>query len=293
MPTPAYAAACCLSAAVFGVGRLAVWENAAVGLIAGGALDAGRWGPDGRWRAFPANYTQAEVRTDVWGIVRLHERGQLSARVPWVEGVRAAPGVGTIVAGGVGDVLVAGRWELVMPGERRFWPAIAVTSSVTAPTATRVEQTKDLLGAGTTGRGAWAGGLAVAVEQAVLPHFIRLDAGISLPAGFERQDLGVQQSYGLGWQVALSAGRELVADKVVVGLQLLAAGERPYTLDGVTEARSGVRGLNAGLSGSWRFAPDWTWTVSASSDAPSALLDPRNQTERWLVNTGVRYAFSY
>jgi len=286
----AHAAACCLSSSVFGIGRLAIWETAAFGVLATGAHDAGRWDKAGVWHAFPAGYREDEARADLWGIVRVHERGQLSARLPWVTGVRAASGVGQVVAGGIGDILLAARWDVVLAGEWKGWPAVAVTVTGVVPTATRAEEATDALGAGTTGRGAWVGGVAVAVEKAVLPWFARVDAGLTVPAAFERRDLGVSQRYGLGYQLGLSAGRELVPDRVVLGAQLVRDSEAPYLLAGNEESGSGARGVNAGVSLSWRFAQEWTATAAASSDAPSAWAAPSNRSERWSATLGVRYA---
>jgi hypothetical protein len=286
----AQAAACCLSASVFGIGRLAIWETAAFGALVMGARDSGRWDKTGSWRPFPSTYQQDELRTDLWGILRLHERAQLSAKAPWVTGIRAAQGVPRVVAGGLGDVAVALRWDAILAGEFKGWPAITVTATGVIPMATRVEETADLLGAGTTGRGAWVGGLALAVEKAVLPWFARADLGFTLPAGFERRDTGVTLRYGPGWQAGLSAGRELVPDRIVLGAQAVFDREAPYTQAGVEESDSGTRGLNAGLSLSWRFADVWTATAAASSDAPSGWLGPRNRTERWSATMGIRYA---
>lgn len=284
------AAACCLSSSVFGIGRLAIWETAAFGTLLMGAQDSGRWSNSGQWRTFPSTYTEQEGRADLWAIRRLHERVQVSGRVPWVMGIRSAAGVGQSVGGGMGDILLAGRWDAILAGEFKGWPAVAVTASLMVPTATRAEQATDALGAEVTGRGAWVPGLAVAVEKAVLPWFARVDAGLTLPLSFERTDLLAQQRYGWGWQGGLSAGRELVADRVVLGAQLVMDQEAPYTIDGAPEPNSGSRGLNGGVSLSWRVGEVWTLTASGSSDAPSAWIEPRNRTERWSATVGVRYA---
>ena len=284
------AAACCLSASVFGIGRLAIWERAAFGVISLGAHDAGRWDKTGQWRPFPDTYSERELRQDLWGIGRLHERVQVFGRVPVVTGIRWAQGVGRSVGTGVGDLQAGVRWDVLMAGEWKSWPAIAVTATAAIPTATRAEDATDPLGASTTGRGAWVAGVAVAVEKAVMPWFVRVDLGTTVPIGFTRKDLNVVQRYGTGLQVGLSGGRELVADRVVLGGQFVFDTEAPYTLAGVTEVDSGTRGLNAGLSLSWRVADVWTLTASASSDAVSAWAAPRNRTERWAATLGVRYA---
>jgi hypothetical protein len=273
-PRPARAAACCLSASVFGIGRLAVWERAAFGMLTLAGRDTGRWDKDGTWRAFPDGYRQDEVRSDLWGILRLHERVQAFGRLPWVAGIRSAEGVGQATGSGLGDAQVGGRWDVLLAGERAGVPAVALTATLTVPTARRAEEATDPLGASTTGRGAW---------------FARLDVGVTVPAGFARQDLGKTQRYGTGVQLAVSAGRELVPDTVVLGAQVLLDREAPYTLNGNVEPASGTHGWNTGLSLSWKVAPAWTLTGNCATDAPAGWLGARNRTERWSAALGVRF----
>lgn len=281
-----------MSASVFGIGRLAVWERAAFGWTGLGGHDTGRWDNLGQWQAFPEGYTQNEIRNDVWALVRVHERGQVFGRVPWVIGLRSATGMDTAVGHGLADIQVGGRWDPLLAGERAGIPAVALTGTVTAPTARRAEQATDLLGASTTGRGAWVAGLAVTVERAVMPWFVRLDVGMTVPFGFERVDLGKTQRYGVGMQAGLGAGREVVADSVVVGAQLVYNLEAAYRLDGVEEPSSGTRGLSTSVSASWKISPEWTVMANAASDALSSWLGGQNRTERWAGTLGVRYAIT-
>lgn len=289
---PAHAAACCVSASVFGIGRLVAWETAATGLQFTEAHDTGRWDTSGTWRAFPAGYREDELRAEAWGIFRVHERVQVFGRVPWVVGVRAATGVGQQIGQGVGDVQAGGRWDIVLPGEREHWPAIALVATVLAPTARRADEATDPLGASATGRGAWVGGLAASVEKVMLPWFVRVDAGVTVPAPMTRADLGVQERLGPGVRAALSGGRELVEDRWVLGAQLLMEADAPYTLAGVTQPGSAVRGWTGSLSVAWKFADGWTLTGTGSTDAPSRLLGSQNRAERWAGTLGVRYAWT-
>jgi hypothetical protein len=178
---------------------------------------------------------------------------------------------------------------VLLAGERAGVPAVALTATLTVPTARRAEEATDPLGASTTGRGAWVAGLAASVERAVLPWFARLDVGVTVPAGFARQDLGKTQRYGTGVQLAVSAGRELVPDTVVLGAQVLLDREAPYTLNGNVEPASGTHGWNTGLSLSWKVAPAWTLTGNCATDAPAGWLGARNRTERWSAALGVRF----
>jgi hypothetical protein len=167
---------------------------------------------------------------------------------------------------------------------------VALTASATAPSARRAEEARDPLGADTTGRGAWVGTLALAIERAKLPYFVRLDAGLSLPLPFRRADSGAWQRYGVGGQAALAGGRELAGDRLVLAVQALLDAEAAYALDGVAVPDSGRRGLALALSAALRVAHGWTLTAALSSDALAGLVGARNRTERWSLALGVRHA---
>jgi hypothetical protein len=49
LPAPAYAAACFMSAAAYGVGRLKNWESAAAGSTLSGVATLGAWRTDGSY----------------------------------------------------------------------------------------------------------------------------------------------------------------------------------------------------------------------------------------------------
>lgn len=289
-PCAAHAAACCLSAASFGIGRLAIWERGAAGLTSLAASDRGRWDAAGTFRAFAGGYRQDEARAEIWALARLHERWQAQARAPWVVGIRGADGVATSVGHGIGDVQLGLRWDAVLLGEFLGLPGVALTATATAPTATRAEQATDPLGASATGRGAWVAALALAVERSVLPYFVRLDLGASQPFGFERIDLAKTQRYGRGYQLGLAAGREVGSDKLVIAGQAIFDCEGAYSLDGVERAETAMRGLNLGVSLAFRLSPRWTITAAGTTDAASGWVSARNRTERWSASVGVRHA---
>src|SRR6516165_6251558 len=76
-PRPASAAACCVSATSFGVGRLLAWEDAAAGLQLGHARSLGQWDASGSLRWNAGDYSDGLTTLQVWGIVRVLERVQL------------------------------------------------------------------------------------------------------------------------------------------------------------------------------------------------------------------------
>lgn len=290
MPATASAAACCMSASVVGTGRLLNWEDAAAGLATTWGHDLGRYDSGGRFRAFGASLLEDELRVEAWGIVRLHERLQLSARVPWVTGVRASGGVSS-VGTGIGDVSAALRWEAISLGEYEWVPGVALLAQLTTPTGRRPEQAIDPLGASATGRGAWAASLGVTLEATKLPWFVRLDAAAVYTAPFVRADTKVVQGFGPGLQVAISGGRELFQDKLVLALIARFEHEFPLALDGVVTPDSESTGLSTALAASFKLTPHWVLVSSVSTDVLGRLGLAQNRSERLAFHLGVRHGF--
>lgn len=286
-PSLARAAACCMSATSFGVGRLLVWEDFAAGVQLGHARSLGQWDERGALRLYGSELSDGLSRVEPWGILRVHERVQLQARFPVLVNDRSVPGTSQS-AGGLGDLGAAARFEVIALGAFDRVPSFGVTVGALAPTGRRPEQAFAPLGAGVTGRGAWGGSVAVESEYAWLPWYVRLDLGASVFAPFVRSDTGATQAYGPLVQAALSAGRELVPDRLVLALSATGEWEAPLRLDGeVVPTSSGfVPSLGASLS--WRPEPHWTLVSSLSSSVwPSGLA--QNRDARVGLVVGVRY----
>lgn len=287
----ARAAACCMSASVVGNGRLVVWEDAAAGLATSWSHGAGRSDASGQFRSFDARLLEDELRVEGWAIVRLAERWQVSARVPWVTGVRASTDGTSSVGTGIGDVSAAARWDAVMLGEYEWVPGLAVLAQVLGPTGRRPEQATDALGATATGRGAWGVSLGVAAEVTKLPWFLRLDVAGVYTAPFTRADTGQLQAFGPGVQVGLSGGRELFSERLVVALALRFEHEFPLSLAGASVADSASTGLTASLSGSFKLTSHWMLTGGVSTDALGRLGLAHNRLDRFAFSLGVRRGF--
>lgn len=288
-PLQARAAACCLSATSFGVGRLLVWEDAALGLQLGHARILGEWTSHATLRRTPAEYSEGLSLLEPWGIVRIHERVQVQGWVPFLVNDRWSRGEHQI-AGGLGDIGAAARFEVASVGELEGLPSFAMTVGIAAPTGRRIEQTGPPLLAGATGRGAWAGSLAVEAEYAFLPWFVRLDAGASAFLPFERSDTHQSQHYGPQLQAALSAGREWVPDKLVAALAVFGEWEAAIRLDGAAVPGSQAHLLSVMGSLAWRIEPHWTLVGTVNNTVwPDGL--GRNRDARVGLNVGARFGY--
>lgn len=264
-PDTARAAACCVSATSFGVGRLLAWEDAAGGLQLTHARSLGQWDDGGALRWNRPDYADGLSTAQAWGILRVHDRVQLQGWVPFVVNDRQSGGRSQ-VAGGLGDVGAAARVEVLKIGEYQGLPSLAFTVGALAPTGRRVEDTRPPLFAGATGRGAWGGSLAVEVEYALLPWFVRADGGATGFLPFRRDDLGMNQRYGPILQASFSTGLELVPDVLVAAVALTGEWESPLVVGGATVPRSSAHQYTVAGSLAWRFDPRWTVTGSVTNN---------------------------
>lgn len=285
IPTRSEAAPCCMSATAFGIGRLLIWEDFALGLRTSLSPGLGDWDKDGRWRAWD-QYDETEWRSELWALAGLDRRASLFARVPAVLLTRSAPGTSD-TGGGLGDISVGFRYELLTIGELLELPAIAITFAVLAPTGRATEDSSSPLGADVTGRGAWVLSSGLSFELTRLPWFVRLDAGLSVPLPAERPDLGVDQRLGLSVDLALSGGLELT-DGVVLSLVPRLTWTDKTRLDGTTVADTSRLDFGLALTSSFRLSPHWT--MQAAIDAPIPIDGlGLNQTARFQTTLGLRY----
>ena len=290
-PNRAAAAPCCMSATAFGIGRLLIWEDFALGLRTSLSPGLGDWDAAGHWRAW-SNYDETEWRSELWAMAAIDRRASVFARVPAVLLTRSASST-TDTGGGLGDLSFGLRYELLAIGELLELPAIALTVSVLAPTGRATEDSRSSLGADVTGRGAWTLSAGLGFELTRLPWFVRLDAGVSVPLPQERPDLpargghGVDQRLGVSVDLALSGGLE-VASNVVVSLVPRLTWTDDTRLDEEVVARTSRLDIGLALAGSWRFDPHWT--LQASFDAPLPIDGlGKNQTARLMTSLGIRY----
>ncbi len=284
---PAMAGGCCMSATATGVGRLMEWEDFAVGLFESAARTMGTWDSDGEWWPEGESSSDTEWTTELWGLVRVDERWSLLGRVPWRWTVRRAGDLGD-EGGGLGDAQLGARWDAVRLGESRRWPGIALTGGVLAPTGRTTEDSEGALAADATGRGAWVLSAGLSVEKTLLPWFVRVDAGASLPLPQERGDLAKTQRFGPGGTAALTGGLEVLDDVLVASAFLRYAAEGAVTLDDDELEGSDRAGSGLGAALAWRASPHWTVQSALDTDVFIAGLGD-NQAGRLAVTLGLRY----
>jgi len=165
----ASAQACCAGAGTVTPGRLALHEIALVGLQAKAATELGSFDAQGRYAGSPAGASELDFEQDLFGAVRVLNRGQVAVLVPLDETRRTAQGLAEF-GGGLGDINLNLRYDFTLAGASLVVPGIAALVGITFPTG-RPPDAPDLrpLATGATGVGAYQVNLGLAVEQAFGP----------------------------------------------------------------------------------------------------------------------------
>src|SRR4051812_20388845 len=128
-PQQARAQACCAGVGAATPGRLALHEDALLGLRMRAATVFGSFDASGEYRAAPPGSSEWDLEQDLVGALRVLPRGQVAALVPLVETYRATRGESQF-GGGVGDVNLSARYDFVVAGESRWMPGVAAHAGV-------------------------------------------------------------------------------------------------------------------------------------------------------------------
>ena len=162
----ASAQACCAGSGAVTPGRLAVHEDALVGLSVRAAHVFGSFDSEGHYSTPPAGTSEQNFEQDAIGALRMPvvDRAQLAVLVPLVENRRSARGTSEL-GGGLGDVNVSARYDFLYAGQQRYVPGVGVLAGLTVPTGRAPESATQPLATDATGIGAFQGNAGVAVEQ--------------------------------------------------------------------------------------------------------------------------------
>lgn len=177
----AFAQACCIAPGAAGITRLGPHETALAGVDARAQTTTGSFDSAGRFRTPPRGTHDLGLEQSLFATVRVLERGQVSATVPFVQTVRSTEATAA-TGGGVGDIRGSVRWDLVFADDAWPWPGLALVGGVSAPTGRPPERAGDALGAGATGAGTTQGWAGVALEQTSGPWLAGASATVTVRA---------------------------------------------------------------------------------------------------------------
>ncbi len=284
LPAAAWASACCFSAGAYGLGRLALYEQASVTFDVAAGTGLGYWDGKGALHSVAGADATRSASANLGVLLRLSERNAAWLRAPW----RLTQRAGQIDGGrverwgqGAGDLDLGLRTDWWQVGSSA-WPGLATTLGLVAPSGRSTGGAHDPMGVDVTGRGQWAVSAGLIVERTSMPSFVRLSVG-------GRVAIADRDGWrdGAAVDVELAAGRELLAGWVVSAVvteSLRAA--RSY--QGLTYAGSGGRSTRVALSSSVKVAAGWTLRGGLSAAPPLVALG-RNEPTDWSASVGLRH----
>ena len=263
-PARAYAQSCCAGASALTPARLALHEDALVGIQLKASNLHGSF--DGERRFFGASTGAKELdfEQDLAGSVRVFKRGQLSAILPMVETYRSVPGLSE-AGGELGDLQLGARWDFTVSGSSRTIPGIALAAGATLPTGRAPEAASKPLATDATGIGAFQGSLVVALEQTFGPWLVNVSGAMAWRAPRTVGDVHAQQGVQLA---ASAAGGYSFASGPVVALTMSYTAELDATINGEALPGSGRAATRVGVAGGVPFNDLWRMQGSVSTDVP-------------------------
>jgi hypothetical protein len=268
----AFAQACCAGGSVITPGRLAMHEDALVGLQEKAGNVLGSYSQGGQYAPLPAGDTELDFEQDLFAAVRLLRRGQLALLVPLVETRRATPH--SLFFAGVGDINLSGRYDFVVAGESHVLPGIAVLAGVTLPTGSTTP-------AQATGIGAYQINGALALEQIWGPWLVNATGIVA-----QRTDYGGET---LGTQVTLlAAGAYTFDSDAALGLSASYAFEGDATSGGADVPGSFKRVTTVTLSGLWPVSDTWRLQGGLYLNPPVTSFGANQLTVMGLTYTLIR-----
>ena len=228
VPARAQAQACCAGTGALTPARLALHEDALVGVGVRGASVIGSWNDAGRYRRSPSGTRELDFEEDLFAALRVLGHGQVALLVPFVETERKAGGHSEL-GGGVGDANLALRWDIYPAGRSLELPGVALLAGVTAPTGRPADSAQKPLATDATGIGAWQFSGGVALEQ-VYGHWLFNLTGL-VQKRSSRSAQGVSTTLGTRF-TALAGAAYVFSDGTAL------AGFVSYALEGRAEVNA-------------------------------------------------------
>ncbi len=273
-PSAARAQACCAGSGALTPGRLAIHEKALVGAQVKLGHVLGSLDGAGHYSSNPSGAGELDLEQDVFGSLRVLQRGQVSLLVPFVETHRSAPGTGSEFGGGIGDLNASVRWDFINAGENEILPGIGLLAGVTFPTGTAPESASKRLATDSTGVGAFQGNIGLALEQIYGSWLV--NATILAADRLPRTANGIRTSLGVQF-TTLAAVAYTLPDDSALAFVASYTFEGDATIEGKKADDSGRRLLRLSIAGAHPFSDVLKLQGSLYFDPPIPHVD-QNQT---------------
>lgn len=231
LPAVAHAQACCAGSAAVTPGRLALHEDALVGLEARATYGFGSFDPTGTFVSMPSGASELDLEQDVFAALRVLDRGQVALLLPLVETRRTAANEAEF-GGGIGDINASVRYDFLEAAEARYVPGIALLAGLTIPSGRPPESATKPLATDATGVGAYQANIGLSLERALGPWLVGATGLAS--KRFSRTANGVTEALATQWTAILVAAYTFRNEAAFAASGSITS-EGKATIDGVVE----------------------------------------------------------
>jgi hypothetical protein len=212
-PRRVEAQACCAGAGAVTPARLAIHEDALVGVQARVADVYGTFSDDGKYVRSAA--TQWDFEQDLFGALRVARRAQVAVLVPVLQAYQQGLQL-TDFGAGLGDVNLSGRYDFLLAGESQVVPGIAALGGVSLPTGRPPDASDGQnhpLGSDVTGIGVYQFHAGLALEQTWGPWLVGVTGLYAKRTS--RTVQGMTTSLGAQWSVLAAAAYTFPNDAAI------------------------------------------------------------------------------
>jgi len=275
-PCPARAQACCVGTGLVTPARLRTFESRAVGVQMRARSVMGAFRASGSYATSAAGNRDLGFEEDLFAAFRLSSRFQVGLWAPFVQTSRQLAGTSGF-GGGLGDLAVNARYDIINAGERGLWPGVAIIAGLSFPTGQPLDEmnASDPLSTSGTGTGSFEGNGGVAVEEIVGSSFVSLAGWISKRSA-RPAPTGGDESFAPRLSALLTGGTTFGHDVTVGAFVSALRQSEAHDANGPI-ANSGVSLVTAGAALALPFWQWWRLQTTLFSDLPIAGWG-RNQT---------------
>ena len=285
VPQRAAAQACCAGSGVVTPGRLAMHEDALVGLQARAAHAFGSFDSNGHYSTPPSGSTEQDFEQDAIGAFRLPvvDRAQVALLVPLVETRRTARGIGEL-GGGLGDINLSARYDFLYAGQMRYVPGVAALAGVTFPTGRPPESATQAQATDATGTGAFQGNFGIAVEQ--LFGALLVSAYGIVAKRTPRDVQGIRTTLGTQWTALVAVAYSLPRDYAIAATASY-TGEGDADVQGMEAPGTARRTPVVGIAGVVPVTDHFRFQGGLSLTPPIPSLGKNQPATIGLAVTGI------
>ncbi len=267
----AWAQACCAGGTVVTPARLALHEDAAVGVQLRARTNQGSFGPSGRYAA--SDGLEQIFEQDFAATFRVFEKAQLGAVLPVLQTHRSASGLDDW-GGGVGDLALTARYDFLLPTETVSWPGVALLAAATLPTGRPTDGATHPLAADATGAGTYDATLGVGLEKVVGHLYFGVNGWITHRFARTQSPAGMTpltQSFSARF-AGLAAAGYVFDSEAALALYVNTFDEGPSTLNGAQDPTTRLRLTTVGGAFAMPLGDRWRAQGAIYGDVPIAAF---------------------